>query len=111
MALAQLEEQWGRQHPAMVKSWLSNWDELSNYFKYPEDIRRRIYTTNPIESFHSQLRKVTKTKRVFPSDMSLLKLLYLVQQNLSRKWDTPVKGWNLTYSQLLIIFEDRLTQP
>jgi transposase-like protein len=111
VGLAQLEEQWGKQYPAMVKSWLNNWEELSNYFKYPDAIRKRIYTTNPIESFHSQLRKVTKTKRVFPSDMSLMKLLYLVQHNLAKKWNTPVKDWNQTYSQLLIIFEDRLTQP
>ena len=111
MALAQLEQQWGKQYPAMVNSWLTNWDELSNYFKYPEGIRKRIYTTNPIESFHSQLRKVTKTKRVFPSDMALMKLLYLVQENVAKKWNTPVLEWNLTYSQLMIIFEDRLTQP
>lgn len=111
VALAHLEENWAKQYPAMVNSWLNNWEELSNYFKYPEDIRRRIYTTNPIESFHSQLRKVTKTKRVFPSDMALMKLLYLVQENLSKKWNTPVLDWKQTYSQLMIIFENRLTQP
>lgn len=111
VALAQLEEKWGRQYPAMVRSWLDNWEELSNYFKYPEGIRRRIYTTNPIESFHSQLRKVTKTKRVFPSDMALMKLLYLVQENVRKKWTTPLREWKQTYSQLMIIFENRLTQP
>lgn len=111
VALAHLEEKWGGQYPAMVRSWLDNWEELSNYFKYPEAIRRRIYTTNPIESFHSQLRKVTKTKRVFPSDMALLKLLYLVQENVKKKWNTPVLDWKQTYSQLMIIFENRLTQP
>jgi putative transposase len=111
VGLAQLEEQWGKQYPTMVNSWLNNWEELSNYFKYPKEIRKRIYTTNPRESFHSQLRKVTKTKRVFPSDMALMKLLYLVQHNVAKKWNTPVLEWNLTYSQLLIIFEDRLTQP
>lgn len=111
VALAHLEEKWGGQYPAMVRSWLDNWEELSNYFKYPEAIRRRIYTTNPIESFHSQLRKVTKTKRVFPSDMALMKLLYLVQENVKKKWNTPVLDWKQTYSQLMIIFEKRLTQP
>ena len=111
VGLAQLEELWGKQYPAMVKSWLNNWKELSNYFKYPDAIRRRIYTTNPIESFHSQLRKVTKTKRVFPSDMALMKLLYLVQHNVAKKWNTPVLEWNLTYSQLMIMFEKRLNQP
>jgi len=111
VALVHLEEHWGKLHPAMVKSWLNNWEELSNYFKYPDAIRRRIYTTNPIESFHSQLRKVTKTKRVFPSDMALMKLLYLVQNNVAKKWNTQVLGWNQTYSQLMIIFENRLNQP
>jgi len=111
VALAKLEENWGGQYPAMVRSWLNNWEELSNYFKYPDAIRKRIYTTNPIESFHSQLRKVTKTKRVFPSDMALMKLLYLVQENVSKKWTTPLKEWKQTYSQLMIIFENRLTQP
>lgn len=111
VALANLEENWAKQYPAMVNSWLNNWEELSNYFKYPEDIRRRIYTTNPIESFHSQLRKVTKTKRVFPSDMALLKLLYLVQENVRKNWTRPLNGWNLTMSQMMIIFEKRLIQP
>ena len=111
VALANLEDNWAKQYPAMVNSWLNNWEELSNYFKYPEDIRRRIYTTNPIESFHSQLRKVTKTKRVFPSDMALLKLLYLVQENVRKNWTRPLNRWNLTMSQMMIIFEKRLTQP
>ncbi len=111
VALANLEENWAKQYPAMVNSWLNNWEELSNYFKYPEDIRRRIYTTNPIESFHSQLRKVTKTKRVFPSDMALLKLLYLVQENVRKNWTRPLNGWNLTMSQMMIILEKRLIQP
>jgi putative transposase len=111
VALAQLNDDWAKPYPAMVNSWLDNWQELSNYFKYPDAIRRRIYTTNPIESFHSQLRKVTKTKRVFPSDMALMKLLYLVQENVTKKWNTPVHDWKQTYSQLMIIFEKRLTQP
>jgi transposase-like protein len=111
VALANLDEKWAKQYPAMVNSWLNNWEELSNYFKYPEDIRIRIYTTNPIESFHSQLRKVTKTKRVFSSDMALMKLLYLVQENVKKNWTRPVGGWNLTMSQMMIIFEKRLAQP
>ena len=85
--LARLEEQWSKQYPMMVKSWFNNWERLSNYLKYPKEIRTIIYTTNIIESFHSQLRKVTKSKRVFSSDMSLFKLLYLVQQNLKQNWD------------------------
>ena len=111
MALNQLDLTWGKKYPVMVKSWLNNWDNLSNYFKYPEDIRRIIYTTNIIESFNSQLRKYTKSKRVFSNDTSLLKLLYLIFDNLKTKWDYPVAGWKLTVAQLFIIFEDRMKQP
>lgn len=109
-ALAALEQQWGKQYPMMVKSWFNNWERLSNYFKYPKEIRTIIYTTNIIESFHSQLRKVTKSKRVFPSDMSLFKLLYLVQQNLKDDWQGPMRFWRQTYAQMAIIFEERLIQ-
>ncbi|HJW28194.1 MAG TPA: IS256 family transposase [Saprospiraceae bacterium] len=107
--LASLQEQWGAKYPSMIRSWFDNWERLSNYFKYPKDIRRIIYTTNIIESFHSQLRKVTKSKRVFTSDMSLLKLLYLVQGNLKENWTGPMKGWKLTYAQMMILFEERMT--
>ncbi len=111
IALSNLDKQWAEKYPSMVNSWLNNWDRLSNYFQYPNEIRRIIYTTNIIESFHSQLRKVTKTKRVFSNDMALLKLLYLVQNNLKLNWVGTINGWNLTMSQLLIIFEDRMKQP
>lgn len=108
--LALLEEQWGAKYPSMIKSWLTNWERLSNYFKYPKEIRRIIYTTNTIESFHSQLRKVTKSKRVFSSDMSLFKLLYLVQGNLKKDWQGPVSGWKLTHAQMMILFDERMNQ-
>ena len=108
--LASLEEQWGTKYPAMIRSWFNNWERLSNYFKYPKEIRRIIYTTNIIESFHSQLRKVTKSKRVFSSDMSLFKLLYLVQGNLKKQWTGPMGGWKLAYAQMMILFEERMTQ-
>lgn len=111
IALNDLNKQWTEKYPSMVNSWLNNWDRLSNYFQYPNEIRRIIYTTNIIESFNSQLRKVTKTKRIFSSDMSLLKLLYLVQNNLKVNWEGTINGWKLTMSQLLIIFEDRMKQP
>ena len=93
----------------MIRSWNGNWHRLSQYFKYPKEIRKMIYTTNMIESFHSQLRKVTKTKRVFPSDDSLLKLLYLVFQNHHNGWSNPIHGWKQIQAQLNIIFEHRLT--
>lgn len=105
-----LQQEWNNKYPMMIKSWLTNWDRLSNYFKYPQEIRKIIYTTNIIESFHSQLRKVTKSKRVFSSDMSLLKLLYLVQGNLKEDWESPMHGWKTTYAQMAILFEERMAQ-
>lgn len=108
--LALLDEDWGKKYPAMIKSWLVNWERLNNYFKYPKEIRKMIYTTNIIESFHSQLRKVTKSKRVFSSDMSLLKLLYLVHNNIKDGWIGPIYGWKQTYAQMMILFEERMLQ-
>ncbi len=110
-ALNELDLLWGEKYPSMVKSWLNNWDRLSNYFKYPSEIRRVIYTTNIIESFHSQLRKITKSKRVFTSDMSLIKLLYMAYTNLKRGWSGGIGGWKLAMSQLMIIFEERMNAP
>lgn len=108
--LAYLSDRWNEKYPSMVRSWLNNWERLSNYFKYPKEIRRIIYTTNIIESFHSQLRKATKSKRVFSSDMSLLKLLYLIHLNLKEYWKGPMLGWKLTYAQMMILYEDRMKQ-
>jgi transposase-like protein len=108
--LAQLEDDWGKQYPMLVKSWFNNWERLSNYLKYPKEIRKLMYTTNMIESFHSQLRKATKSKRVFPSDMSLFKLLYLVHQNVRKGWEGTIAGWKLTYAQMSILFEERMNQ-
>lgn len=108
--LALLEQQWSEKYPSMVRSWLNNWERLSNYFKYPKEIRRIIYTTNIIESFHSQLRKATKSKRVFSSDISLLKLLYLIHCNIKEHWVGPMLGWKLTYAQMMILFEERMKQ-
>jgi transposase-like protein len=105
-----LEEEWVKKYPNMIKSWNNNWERLSNYLKYPKEIRKIIYTTNIIESFNSQLRKVTKSKRTFPSDMGLLKLLFLVQQNLKQGWIGPINGWKQTSAQMMILFEERMTQ-
>jgi len=110
-ALIELENKWNTKYPFMVKSWKQNWSRLSSYFHYPEEIRRLIYTTNMIESFHSQLRKITKTKRVFSTDQSLLKLIYLVYQNMKVGWSGPVKGWKLISAQLIIIFDERINMP
>ena len=107
-ALLELEQQWGKKYPLVINSWQHNWEKLSTYFQYPEPIRRVIYTTNTIEGFHRQVRKVTKTKGAFPSDMALLKLVFLTVQNISAKWNMPLQNWSVTLSQLSIIFGDRL---
>jgi len=106
--LDRLEEKWGKKYPIVIKSWRNKWDNLSNYFKYPEQIRKVIYTTNIIESVHRQFRKLTKTKGAFPNENSLLKLLYMGIQNAEKKWTMPIRNWNLTLSQLAIFFEGRL---
>ena len=106
--LDSLSDKWAKKYPLVIKSWRSNWVELSAYFKYPKDIRRVIYTTNTIESFNSQLRKITKTKRVFSSEMALLKILYLIQEDVTKKWVMPMHDWKQTLSQFSIIFEGRL---
>ena len=107
-ALDELDERWGQKYPIVIKSWRNKWDNLSVYFKYPEEIRRVIYTTNSIEAVHRQFRKLTKTKGGFPNENSLLKLLYLGIQNASKKWTMPIRNWNLALSQLAIFFEGRL---
>lgn len=108
--LDRLEEKWGSKYPIVIKSWRNKLDNLSLYFKYPEDIRRVIYTTNIIESVHRQFRKLTKTKGAFPNENSLLKLLYMGIQNASKKWTMPIWNWSLALSQLVIFFEGRLDE-
>jgi transposase-like protein len=103
-----LAGKWNEKYPIVIASWRNNWERLSQYFKYPEDIRRIIYTTNTIEAVHRQFRKLTKTKGAFPNQDSLLKLLYMGIQNASKKWTMPIQNWSLTISQLAIFFEGRL---
>ena len=95
--LDQLEQKWGKKYPAIIKSWRTNWDRLTVYFQYPQEIRKVIYTTKIIESFHRQLRKVTKTKGAFTSDDALMKLLYLIQEQVSVKWNRPIHNWNTAH--------------
>ena len=106
--LKALGEKWEKKYPVVIQSWNNNWHKLSTYFKYTENVRKLIYTTNAIEGFHRQVRKVTKNKAAFPTDMALLKLIYLAQRNISKKWTTALHNWGLTVSQLSIIFGDRL---
>ena len=110
-ALNELElfkDKWDSKYPKIYKSWNDNWATLSTYFKYPEAVRRLIYTTNAIEGFNRQLRKVTKSKTVFPSDDSLLKMLYLATMDITKKWTGHRQDWGQIHSQLEIYFEERL---
>ncbi len=101
---------WEKRYPRVVESWRSNWPRLSSFLRYPEPIRRMMYTTNIIEGYHAQLRKVTKTKRVFDGDKALLKLLYLVQQRIANEqWANPLLNWRTIYLSIEILFKDRLT--
>jgi transposase-like protein len=105
--LTKLDEVWGQKYPVVIKSWQTHWDKLTTYFEYDDHIRRLIYTTNAVEGFHRQIRKVTKTKGAFPSDMALMKLIYLAVQNISKKWTHPIQNWALIVQQLAIRFGDR----
>lgn len=106
--LLELGEKWGKRYPAVMKSWNDNWENLSQYFKYPEELRRIIYTTNIVEGFHRQIRKYTKNKGAFTSENALLKLIYCACQKVLEKWNQPMHNWPLIISQLQIYFEGRL---
>lgn len=101
-------QKWGKAYPMVVKSWQTNWDLLMELYDYPEPIRRIIYTTNPVESFHRQLRKVTKTKGAFVNDEALIKILFLAYENISKKWRVTNLNWGQTLQQLYILFPDRM---
>lgn len=106
--LDRFEEAWGGRYPLIVASWRNNWSELATFFKYPAEIRKLIYTTNMIESYHRQLRKVTKGKSIFPNDESLLKMLYLATQDVFRKWTGRIQNWGQILLQLSIFFPDKV---
>jgi len=108
IALDELDAKWGDKYPMVIKSWRSKWPTLSNYFKYPADVRTAIYTTNAVEAVHRQFRKLTKTKGGFANENSLLKLLYAGILKASERWTHPIQNWNLTLAQLTIHFPDRL---
>ncbi|MFN2202310.1 MAG: IS256 family transposase [Caldilineaceae bacterium] len=109
--LLRLGEVWGDQYTIAVRSWENNWPELATMFDYTPEIRRLIYTTNSVESYHSRLRKVVKTKSSFPTPEAARKLLYLVTANVTRKWTGPVRDWAKILGQLAIRFEDRMQIP
>lgn len=106
--LEEFEEKWTKRYSVVVESWKNNWHKLSTYFDYPEGIRRLIYTTNTIEGYHRQIRKVTKTKGAFQNDMALLKLVYLASEDISERWTRPIADWPLISQHLKIIFGGRM---
>lgn len=106
--LVQLEQTWGSKYGAAVRSWQNNWDDLATFFEFPKEIRRLIYTTNTVEGYHRQLRKVIKNKGSFPTEQSVRKLLYLATMNITKKWTAPIRNWPLILNQLAIRFEDRM---
>lgn len=106
--LTLVEEKWDQHYAIALKSWRNNWNELATYFKYPQEIRTLIYTTNSMESYNRLLRKVTKSKAVFPSDDSLHKSLYLATMDISEKWTQKIRSWNQILAHLSIYFEERI---
>lgn len=106
--LIELDDKWGKKYPMVLKSWQTKWDSLSTYFQFSKEIRRLIYTTNPIEGFHRQIRKYTKSKGAFTSEQALFKLFYCACQRIKEKWNMPVRDWATTISQLDVFFPDRI---
>ncbi|MGI6731715.1 MAG: IS256 family transposase [Anaerovoracaceae bacterium] len=105
--LEEFSEKWDCKYPQIAKSWRENWTELSTYFKYPQEVRTLIYTTNAVEGFHRMLRKYTKTKTVYPTDEAVRKTVYLSIQEIIKKWSMPIRNWGMIMGQLMIFFEDR----
>lgn len=108
--LEEFREKWGKKYPQILKSWDDNWSELSPFFKYPEEVRRLIYTTNAVEGFHRMLRKYTKTKTIYPTDDAVRKSIFLSIQEITKKWNMPVRDWGIIIGQLMIFFGDRLEE-
>jgi putative transposase len=106
--LAAFEEKWDAHFPTISQSWRQHWAHLTPFFAFPPDIRRAIYTTNAIESLNGTLRKIIKTRRVFPSEEAATKLLYLALQNIAKKWTQPIKHWRKALNQFAIFFEGRV---
>lgn len=107
LALDRFDQAWAARYPASVAAWRSHWHELTTFFRYPVELRRIIYTTNAIESLHSQMRKNIAGRKVFPNDESVIKILFLNIRNFTNRW-TRRQGWDIVMSQLLVLFADRL---
>ena len=107
-ALLELEQTWGQRYPQAVKPWMEHWEQLSTYFEHPPEIRKVMYTTNTIEAYHRQIRKITKTKGAFASDNALLKLAFLAIMDMEKTWKKRAFNWKSILSQFMIIYEDRI---
>jgi transposase-like protein len=109
-SLDELKQRWGDEYPLAVGVWERDWDRIRTMFRFSAEIRRLIYTTNPIESYNRQLRKVTKNRSLFPTDTSVLKLLYLATQDILKKWTMKIRHWNQILAQLSIHFQERVEE-
>jgi transposase-like protein len=109
-ALEEFSERWDKRYPHVSASWKKNWNDIATFFKYPPEIRTMIYTTNPIESLHRQIKKVAKNKSSFPNEQALTKLVYMAVEGAARKWTMRHRDWAMIYSQLMIFFEDRVAK-
>ena len=105
-----LKEKWGRKYPYAIRNWENNWEDVSSFFQFSEEIRKIMYTTNILEGLNRQYRKVTKTKSVFPCDQSLEKMLYLASENITKKWTQRYRGWDQVLNQLIVLYGERLTE-
>ena len=109
-ALDQFTAHWDEKYPQISRSWRAHWDNICTLFKYPEDIRKAIYTTNAIESLNSVIRKAIKKRKLFPTDDSAKKVIFLAIQEASRNWTMPIKNWKVALNRFMIEFEDRLIE-
>ncbi|HIF9439746.1 TPA: IS256 family transposase [Photobacterium damselae] len=110
LALEQFSVRWDSKYPQISRSWTTHWDNLNTLFSYPEDIRRAIYTTNAIESLNSVIRKAIKKRKLFPTDESARKVIYLAIRDASKKWTMPIRNWRQALNRFIIMFEDRLSE-
>jgi putative transposase len=107
-ALDELGKIWNEKYPMIYKSWVANRNELTEFFNYPEPVRKAIYTTNAIESLNYSLRKITRNKSSFPDDDSIYKVMFLAIRNASQRWTMPIRQWGLARNQFVILFGDRV---
>ncbi len=108
--LENVKETWGKKYPYAISNWENDWEDISPFFQFPDEIRRIMYTTNIIEGLNRQYWKSTKTKNVFPSDASLEKMLYLASQNVAKKWTQRYRNWDQALNQLTVLHGKRLTE-